>query len=88
MTSYNAFADDQRLVIFQDGRDDVAVGSGTLMNTWSHAAENKYGYGTGNAPSPCAVRDPSRPLTTSTAKAGKVTRPPARRTDGRQRRDG
>ncbi|MFJ8160015.1 hypothetical protein ACIRBY_03690 [Streptomyces sp. NPDC096136] len=57
-------ADDQRLVIFQDSWDDVAAGSGTLMNTWSHTVENKYGYGTGNAPSGCAVRDHSQPLNT------------------------
>ncbi|MEV7420807.1 phosphatidylinositol-specific phospholipase C domain-containing protein [Streptomyces sp. NPDC089919] len=59
-------ADDQRLVIFQDSWDDTALGSGTLMNTWTHTVENKYGYGIKGTPNGCAVRDHSQPLNTKT----------------------
>ncbi|GGT22039.1 MULTISPECIES: RICIN domain-containing protein [Streptomyces] len=66
-------ADNQRLVIFKDSDGDMAVGSGTLMNTWTHTVENKYGYGMGNAPTGCDARGQSKPLDTRTMPGTKMT---------------
>ncbi|WP_224280760.1 phosphatidylinositol-specific phospholipase C domain-containing protein [Streptomyces sp. LS1784] len=54
-------AANQRLVIFQDSWSDQAVGSGTLMNTWTHTVENRYSYGLGQ-PYGCEPRGESQPL--------------------------
>ncbi|MFJ6940635.1 phosphatidylinositol-specific phospholipase C domain-containing protein [Streptomyces sp. NPDC101132] len=57
-------ADNQRLVVFQDSWSDLAVGKGTLMNTWTHTVENRYSYGQGQ-PYGCEQRGQSKPLDTN-----------------------
>ncbi|MFJ3876713.1 RICIN domain-containing protein [Streptomyces sp. NPDC090077] len=67
-------ADNRRLVVFQDSwQEDVPVGSGSLMYTWSHTVENKYGYGSGNPPTGCAPRNDNALNTKTMPNMGKLT---------------